>query len=112
MAAFGFDGEKYEWASARRRAWGRGLMPLLDLAGNELEPHEHAPRIARQALEPKVCVEALRVLVGRINDKRPRCHDARCRRRWPRPDASMSPKGWLSHVAWRVRTGATHRSSP
>lgn len=37
--------------------------------------------IARQALEPKVGVEALRVLVGRVDDKRPRRNDARRRGR-------------------------------
>ena len=52
-----------------------------------------------QALEPKARVEALRMLVSRINDKRPRRHDARCRRRTENGVLQQSSTGGLSLVA-------------
>ncbi len=44
-----------------------------------LEPHKHATGITRQALKPKVDIETLRMLVSRVDDKRPRRNDARRR---------------------------------
>lgn len=35
MASYGFDGEKYERASAHQRSWGCDLMSLLELTGEE-----------------------------------------------------------------------------
>lgn len=46
-----------------------------------LEPHEHTRRITCQTLKPKVGVETLRMLVNRVDDKRPRRKDARHRGR-------------------------------
>lgn len=44
-----------------------------------LEPHEHTRRTTCQALKPKVGIETLRMLVSRVDDKRPRRNDARRR---------------------------------